>query len=120
MVENESSVDTSHRTDTGTAGMPPPVAGSGARRVQRITLSANGSPEATPSVNGSPTSSGTGSVVVLSGTVVVLAGTVVELPGPLGPAWGASSEQPAATSAPDADASRNPRRDSFGGIIPPT
>ena len=58
-----SSPATSHETGTSSAGMPPvpPAAsGSGARRVQRMTPSSSGSPDATPSVNGSPESSGIG------------------------------------------------------------
>ena len=45
-----SSSATSQRTATFRSGMPPPRTGSGARRVQRTTPSALGSPDATPSV----------------------------------------------------------------------
>lgn len=59
-----SSVDTTHRTATSSAGMAPSaVVGSGTRRVHRITASGVGSPDATPRVKGSPGSAGTGRLV---------------------------------------------------------
>src|SRR3954451_22926159 len=66
---------TSHTTGTSSSGMPPPASGSGASRVHSTTLVGSGSPEATPSVNGSPDSSSGASVevVVVGGTVVVAA-----------------------------------------------
>jgi hypothetical protein len=52
MVRNALSAAISHPTSIRAIGMPPPSSGSGARRVQRTTLSGQGSPDATPSVNG--------------------------------------------------------------------
>jgi hypothetical protein len=62
---------TSHVTVTSSAGMPPPFSGSGARRVHSTTPDASGSPDATPSVNGSPDSSTVASVVVGAAVVLV-------------------------------------------------
>src|SRR3954454_21649120 len=58
--------------------MPPPATGSGASRVHNTTLVWSGSPEATPSVNGSPDSSNGASVeLVVVGCTVVVAAAVV-------------------------------------------
>src|SRR5262245_4094350 len=46
-----SSVATSHRTGTSTAGIPPPSSGAGASRVQSTTAPGSGSPDATPRAN---------------------------------------------------------------------
>src|SRR6266511_3088459 len=94
--------------------MPPPFSRSGASRVQRITDSPSGSPEATPSVNGLPGSDG-GVVVVLDvemadagvpapAAVVGCGGVVVSLLLP-------PLQAPRTTAAPPA---RNRRRE-IGG-----
>jgi len=68
---------TSHVTSTSSAGMPPPFTGSGASRVHSMTLVGSGSPEATPSVNGSDGSTTGGNVVVVVVASVVVAAAVV-------------------------------------------
>src|SRR5688500_12216607 len=73
---NESSLAISQITSTSAGGMPPPASGPGARRVHSTPPFADGSPLATPSVNGSAGSS-IGASVVVVGLVVVVAVTVV-------------------------------------------
>jgi hypothetical protein len=115
MVAKSAESLTSHVTSTSSSGMPPPFSGSGANRVHSTTLAESGSPDATPSVKGSPDNSTGGKVdvvvvasVVVAASVVLVdvgdeaAALVVEFASPL-------SEQAATTTA--APAARNDRRD---------
>ncbi len=68
---------TSHVTSMSSAGMPPPFSGSGASRVHSTTLVGSGSPDATPSVNGSDGRTTGGRVVVVVVASVVVAAAVV-------------------------------------------
>lgn len=61
MIVAKSAVsEISQRMSTSSEAIPPPASGSGARRVQITTDVAVGSPEATPSVNGSAEMSASG------------------------------------------------------------
>jgi hypothetical protein len=59
-------------TATSSSGIPPPLSGSGASRVHSTTLTGSGSPEATPTVNGSAGNTTGASVEVVVAAVVVV------------------------------------------------
>jgi hypothetical protein len=65
------------------SGIPPPLRGSGASRVHNTTLAGSGSPEATPTVNGSADSvtAGRVDVVVVASVVDVLLALLLVLVG---------------------------------------
>jgi hypothetical protein len=115
MVAKSAESLTSHVTSTSSSGMPPPFSGSGASRVHSTTLAGSGSPDATPSVKGSPDNSTGGKVdVVVVASVVVAASVVlvdVDVDAAVVVVVFASplSEQAATTTA--APAARNDRRD---------
>ena len=104
-VAKVSSVPTSQITGTSSAGMPPPLAGSGASRVHRMTLLGRGSPDATPSVKGLPGSTGAGGAVLDVGAMVVVDARARRS------CSRASSPLLHTLAAPTPNAARNPRRE---------
>jgi hypothetical protein len=102
IVSKVSSVATSQTTGTSSSGMPPPVAGPGARRVHNTRLVTSGSPEATPSVKGGPGSGGTGGVGVVPGSLVLVLVAAAASP--------SLSSEHAARAATPAAPMRNSRR----------